>query len=231
MKENPKISFTKIENKLLKVLNKIQNNYFLKFKRLICCLFNKLKNFFFNIYSKAFIQKYHQYLKSFLKTLITLIDCMIDCLLEAVRKNPGYGMAALIYNNLLNLISGTVKGRLDCDSRKVFYVTLEATQTRRTDLWVFTLLQSVSRLFCVFLFLNDGHLTAGSPLDRCVKQLAKGFQYCYIACVLLMVYGDYLFLYIYILLIELHIDLQLPNWIIRLDKFLETIHLYSMVNY
>ena len=29
---------------------------------------------------------------------------MIDCLLEAVRTNPGYGMAFLIYNNLLNLI-------------------------------------------------------------------------------------------------------------------------------
>ena len=34
------------------------------------------------------------------KTLIILI--------EAVRTNSGYGMAALIYNNLLNLISGTV---------------------------------------------------------------------------------------------------------------------------
>ena len=33
---------------------------------------------------------------------------MIVCLFEAVRTNPGYGMAALIYNNLLNLISGTV---------------------------------------------------------------------------------------------------------------------------
>ena len=33
---------------------------------------------------------------------------MIDCLFEAVRTNPGYGMAALISNNLLNLISGTV---------------------------------------------------------------------------------------------------------------------------
>ena len=69
-----------------------------------------------------------------------------------------------------------VKGRLDCDSQRVFYATLEATQTRRTDLWVFTLLLSESRLFCVFLFLNDGHLTAGSPLDRCVHQLAIGFE-------------------------------------------------------
>ena len=33
---------------------------------------------------------------------------MIDCLFQAVRTNPGYGMAALISNNLLNLISGTV---------------------------------------------------------------------------------------------------------------------------
>ena len=32
----------------------------------------------------------------------------LDCLIEAVRTNPGYGMATLIYNNLLNLISGTV---------------------------------------------------------------------------------------------------------------------------
>ena len=37
------------------------------------------------------------------KSLIILIDC----LLEAVRTNPGYGMATLIYNNLLNLILGT----------------------------------------------------------------------------------------------------------------------------
>ena len=34
------------------------------------------------------------------KTLITLIVWLI----EAVRSNPGYGMATLIYNNLLNLI-------------------------------------------------------------------------------------------------------------------------------
>ena len=26
------------------------------------------------------------------------LDCMIVCLFEAVRTNPGYGMAALIYN-------------------------------------------------------------------------------------------------------------------------------------
>ena len=30
------------------------------------------------------------------------------CMFEAVRKYPGYGMATLIYNNLLNLILGTV---------------------------------------------------------------------------------------------------------------------------
>ena len=38
------------------------------------------------------------------KTLVVLLDW----LLEAVRTNPGYGMATLIYNNLLNLILGTV---------------------------------------------------------------------------------------------------------------------------
>ena len=42
------------------------------------------------------------------KTLITLIVCMFVCLFEAVHTNPGYGMAALISNNLFNLISGTV---------------------------------------------------------------------------------------------------------------------------
>ena len=42
------------------------------------------------------------------KTLITLIVCLFVCLFETVRTNPGYGMAALIDNNLLNLISGTV---------------------------------------------------------------------------------------------------------------------------
>ena len=29
---------------------------------------------------------------------------MIVCMFEAGRTNPGYGMATLIYNNLLNLI-------------------------------------------------------------------------------------------------------------------------------
>ena len=38
------------------------------------------------------------------KTLIILIVYLF----EAVRTNPGYGMAALISNHLLNLISGTV---------------------------------------------------------------------------------------------------------------------------
>ena len=42
------------------------------------------------------------------KSLVILIDWLIGWLLEAVRTNPGYGMAALIYNNLLNLILGTV---------------------------------------------------------------------------------------------------------------------------
>ena len=38
------------------------------------------------------------------KTLITLFVCLF----EAVHTSPGYGMATLIYNNLLNLIPGTV---------------------------------------------------------------------------------------------------------------------------
>ena len=33
---------------------------------------------------------------------------MFVCLFEAVHTNPGYGMAALISNNLLNLILRTV---------------------------------------------------------------------------------------------------------------------------
>ena len=33
---------------------------------------------------------------------------MLAWLIEAVRTNPGYGMATLIYNNLFNLILGTV---------------------------------------------------------------------------------------------------------------------------
>ena len=33
---------------------------------------------------------------------------LIVCFFEAVDTNPGYVMAALISNNLLNLISGTV---------------------------------------------------------------------------------------------------------------------------
>ena len=37
-----------------------------------------------------------------------LIKVWSSCLIEAVRTNPGYGMATLIYNNLLNLILGTV---------------------------------------------------------------------------------------------------------------------------
>ena len=31
---------------------------------------------------------------------------MFVCLFETVRTNPGYGMATLIDNNLLNLFSG-----------------------------------------------------------------------------------------------------------------------------
>ena len=40
--------------------------------------------------------------------LIFTLKLWSSCLFEAVRTNPGYGMATLIYNNLLNLISGTV---------------------------------------------------------------------------------------------------------------------------
>ena len=35
-------------------------------------------------------------------------SCLIACLIEAVRTNPGYGMATLIYNYLFNSILGTV---------------------------------------------------------------------------------------------------------------------------
>ena len=37
-----------------------------------------------------------------------MIDWLFVCMFEAVRTNPGYGMATLIYNNLLNLILGKV---------------------------------------------------------------------------------------------------------------------------
>ena len=37
-----------------------------------------------------------------------LYVCLFGCLFEAVHTNPEYWMAALISNNLLNLISGTV---------------------------------------------------------------------------------------------------------------------------
>ena len=53
------------------------------------------------------MMKYFFLLSIYLYTYKTLI-ILIDCLLEAVRTNPGYGMATLIYNNLLNLILGTV---------------------------------------------------------------------------------------------------------------------------
>ena len=116
------------------------------------------------------------------------------------------------YHVLYNFFHQRLKGRLDCDSRRVLYATLEATQTRRTDLWVFTLLLSESRLFCVFLFLNDGHMTAGFPLDRCVQQLAKGLEYGYIACVLLNG-SRILSLYFTIFLtLEMRIDLLLVSF-------------------
>ena len=71
----------------------------------------KLKEFYFlaqaiaNPHGKR--RRKNIYLYTY-KTLITLIVCLFGCLFEAVRTNPGYGMATLIYNNLLNLISGTV---------------------------------------------------------------------------------------------------------------------------
>ena len=37
-----------------------------------------------------------------------MFGCLFGCLFETVRTIPGYGMATLIYNNLLNLIYGTV---------------------------------------------------------------------------------------------------------------------------
>ena len=43
----------------------------------------------------------------YLSTYKTLV-VMLACMFEAVRTYPGYGMATLIYNNLLNLILGTV---------------------------------------------------------------------------------------------------------------------------
>ena len=119
---------------------------------------------------------------------------------EKRRKRRG-GIDTADYN-AKDCSSLALKGRLDCDSRRVFYTTLEATQTRRTDLWVFTLLLSESRLFCVFLFLNDWHVTPRYPFDRCVQQLAKGFEYVY------RVYGDCLCISLYFGLIELRIDLQ-----------------------
>ena len=46
-------------------------------------------------------------LKIYLYTFKTLV-VLLACLFEAVRMNPGYGMATLIYNNLLNLILSAV---------------------------------------------------------------------------------------------------------------------------
>ena len=46
-------------------------------------------------------------LKIYLYTFKTLV-VLLACLFEAVRTNPGYGMATLIYNNLLNLILSAV---------------------------------------------------------------------------------------------------------------------------
>ena len=44
------------------------------------------------------------------------------------------------YIKWARIATSPIKGRLDCDSRRILYATLEATQTRRTDLWEFTLL-------------------------------------------------------------------------------------------
>ena len=47
-------------------------------------------------------------LRLYYLSIYILIKLWSSCLFEAVRTNPGYGMATLIYNNLLNLILGTV---------------------------------------------------------------------------------------------------------------------------
>ena len=50
---------------------------------------------------------WHYCIKATIYTYKTLV-VLLAWLFEAVRTNPGYGMATLIYNNLLNLILGTV---------------------------------------------------------------------------------------------------------------------------
>ena len=64
------------------------------------------------LYIKLFCQPVKSIYLYTYKTLITLIVCLFVwlfvCLFETVRTNPGYRIATLIYNNLLNLISGTV---------------------------------------------------------------------------------------------------------------------------
>ena len=82
-----------------------------------------------------------------------------------------------------------------------------ATQTRRTDLWVFTPLLSESNLFCVFLFLKimDGGLSFGRFCALCssLQKVSSIDSYIYLACVFLMVYGEYLCISLYFWLIEL----------------------------
>ena len=63
--------------------------------------------FYFNLLESFYFNQRIIYLYTY-KTLITLIVCLFVCLFEAVHTNPGYGMATLISNNLLNLILGTV---------------------------------------------------------------------------------------------------------------------------
>ena len=45
---------------------------------------------------------------------------------EEVRTNPGYGMATLIYNNLLNLILGTVPNAFkEVVNNNYYYYTIQ----------------------------------------------------------------------------------------------------------
>ena len=70
----------------------------------------KYHNFLKNVNTIFFFyqKRCRIYLYITYKSLVTLIDCMIDRMFEAVRTNPRYGMATIIYNNLLNLILGTI---------------------------------------------------------------------------------------------------------------------------
>ena len=63
--------------------------------------------FYFNLSEKFYFNQPKDNLSIYLYTYKTLIT-LIVCLFEAVHTNPGYGMATLIYNNLLDLILATV---------------------------------------------------------------------------------------------------------------------------